>query len=926
MFPRTNLYHQLAFKPNMKILKNYGAGKILIAFIVFIVLNSSILQAATYYFSSSMGSDNYTSVQAKNQATPWQTINKLNAIMSTLLPGDSVLFKSGDSFPGSITIGVSGTAGHPITFGAYGSGTSKPVLDNRLSLTGWVSLGGNIWESTSSDLNGQPTALMIDDVLKPLGRYPNGDAPNKGYLTVTSHPTGSKTVFTDNTLPATTDWTGAEAVVRSSHWSINRVPVKSFSNQTITLGSNTSYEIVDKFGYFFQNHPATLDQDGEWCYLTTGKKIRLYSATDPNLKVIKVANTDKYIDINTRSYLVIDGFLMRGAKRCAINLFKVKYCTIKNCDILASGVNAMNINPATNECDSISVVNNNFNQSQSNCIAATGNRLAIKGNTIKNTGMIPGMAESWEPLGMYVGGNGITIEKNTIDSTGYIPILFGGNDVLIKENCINYYCTVTDDGGAIYTQSGPIPTETNRKIINNIILNGIGAPEGANSTIGYAEGIYMDDRSPNVEISGNSVAYCTNSGIFLHNAQKMNVKNNTVFSCGAAIRMQHDNIAPTFPIINNDIQNNILCSNNLKPEGALLSYSTLDELDLSKLGVLDNNIYCQPFLKNDYIKYRIVPTSQSISNLAGWQTFSGYDMHSVTSPRSFNLFSKILSDNGVYNSKFESNIADWSTWNPEFNTSSISRETGQLDGGCLAFKVTGTGTENSSRISTSISSISAGKSYLLKLSTKSTVAGNINCTISSTNFTVKTSTTRLDEEILFTANATQGSPLLHIYSGPEDGTVYIDNVEFYKVETLNPSDFIRFEYNTTAVASTITADKNYITPAGVSYSSGSTISIPAFGSIVLLKADIVSGIGQDVRAENKLFKLYPNPAYDMTYIVGEFGSLPTEATLYDLSGRVIRQEIVTSGSPIDIGSLLKGTYLVRILGNKQTQTLKLIKR
>jgi len=72
--------------------------------------------------------------------------------------------------------------------------------------------------------------------------------------------------------------------------------------------------------------------------------------------------------------------------------------------------------------------------------------------------------------------------------------------------------------------------------------------------------------------------------------------------------------------------------------------------------------------------------------------------------------------------------------------------------------------------------------------------------------------------------------------------------------------------------------------------------------------------------------LYPNPAYDMTYIVGEFGSLPTEATLYDLSGRVIRQEIVTSGSPIDIGSLLKGTYLVRILGNKQTQTLKLIKR
>lgn len=831
--------------------------------------NASLLRAATYYFSSSTGSDSYTTVQAQDQATPWQTISKLNEIMGTLLPGDKVLFLRGDSFPGTITIGASGSASNPITFGAYGSGTSKPILDNRLVLTGWTDLGGNIWEygATSSEptappsanlenqqfsgssLTSMPTALMINDVLQPLGRYPNIDATNRGYLKVSSHPAGSKAVFTDATLAGVPDWTGAEAVLRTTRWTLERRIVASHSSQTITLNSNTSYEIPNNYGYFFQNHPSALDKDGEWCYIATGNKIRLYSTTDPNTMVIKVANTDKYFDINSKSNLVINGFVMLGAKKVAIDLSNTSYCTIKNCEFVASGINALIIGSygATNN-DSISIINNIFTETQSSCINANGNRLAFIGNTITNTGFVPGMAESGSSWGIQSIGNGITLERNVIENTGYVPIIFHGNDVLVKENSVNYFCSAIDDGGGIYTQSGTgAAVETNRKIINNIVLNGVGAPDGTNSTSSSAEGIYIDDRSFNVEISGNTIAYCTNTGIFLHNAATINVKNNTIFSCNTALSIKHDNIAPTYPVVNSDIQNNLLVSNSIDPTKSLFSYRCIAFSELASLGTLDNNIYCQPFLNADYIKYQATSPSDIRSlNLADWQTLSGRDLQSLLSPISYTPYEPISTSNLIANGTFDIDFGGWGRINGTNATlTRLWDNTNQLDGGSLSVNVTG-GSFNSSTITKQLSStIIAGKTYLLRLSTKSTTSGSVECYLyqnaapyksGSFNFTLNVGPTRQNQEILFTAIATLdiNSSLL-IKLGAEDGTVYFDNVELYEVTPINPNSFIRFEYNTLASARTITADKNYITPESVKYAIGSSVSIPSFGSVVLLE-------------------------------------------------------------------------------------------
>src|SRR5579872_2429651 len=92
--------------------------------------------AANYYFAAS-GNDSYTTAQAQNKATPWQTITKLNSFFLSIKPGDSVLFKCGDTFTGTITVTKSGTAALPIIFASWGAG-AKPIITGLVPSGAWV--------------------------------------------------------------------------------------------------------------------------------------------------------------------------------------------------------------------------------------------------------------------------------------------------------------------------------------------------------------------------------------------------------------------------------------------------------------------------------------------------------------------------------------------------------------------------------------------------------------------------------------------------------------------------------------------------------------------------------------------------------------------------------------------------------------------
>jgi hypothetical protein len=79
-------------------------------------------QARKFYVSNS-GNDSYTTTQAQNELTPWVTLSKVQSSLSTLTVGDSILFKRGDKFSG--TLNIQSKTG--LFFGSYGTG-DKPLF------------------------------------------------------------------------------------------------------------------------------------------------------------------------------------------------------------------------------------------------------------------------------------------------------------------------------------------------------------------------------------------------------------------------------------------------------------------------------------------------------------------------------------------------------------------------------------------------------------------------------------------------------------------------------------------------------------------------------------------------------------------------------------------------------------------------------
>jgi parallel beta-helix repeat protein len=104
-----------------------GLAAMVLATGVFVYKAEESRAAGTYYVSSSSGNDS----NAGTQAAPWKTAAKVNSM--TFQPGDQILFKRGDTWVADPLIPrSSGTAGNPITFGAYGTG-NRPVLNGNNS-------------------------------------------------------------------------------------------------------------------------------------------------------------------------------------------------------------------------------------------------------------------------------------------------------------------------------------------------------------------------------------------------------------------------------------------------------------------------------------------------------------------------------------------------------------------------------------------------------------------------------------------------------------------------------------------------------------------------------------------------------------------------------------------------------------------------
>lgn len=127
-----------------------------------ILSDTSARQSAAFYLSASTGNDTNDGL---SPMTAWQSLSKANAL--SLLPGDSLLFKAGDTFPGKLSImNEGGSEASPITISQYGGG-EKPIIDGigyaasiHIQNSGYLRLSNlEIKNDGGAPQTGEPTNL-----------------------------------------------------------------------------------------------------------------------------------------------------------------------------------------------------------------------------------------------------------------------------------------------------------------------------------------------------------------------------------------------------------------------------------------------------------------------------------------------------------------------------------------------------------------------------------------------------------------------------------------------------------------------------------------------------------------------------------------------------------------------------------------------
>ncbi|WP_394767505.1 right-handed parallel beta-helix repeat-containing protein [Ferruginibacter sp.] len=616
--------------------------------LLLLIFNITIAESKNFYISAK-GSDSNTGL---TQAAAWQTITKLNASFGAIAPGDSILFKCGETFYGSVILGKSGTSGNPIVLGAYGNG-SQPVISGLTPLSLWTAIGNGVYQAFAPAVKNAVNMVTINNIPQEVGRYPNSDSANGGYLTVTAY--SGNTSMSSAGL-GSVDWTGAEVVARKMSYIIEKNRISAQSANTVSYiqtiqtinprNSNTpppTFPISPGFGLFIQRDARTLNKFGEWFYDSTGHVMKMYfGTTDPGSFTIQASSVDTLINIESHTNITVTNLNLTGANMAAVFFHDGSNVSVTKCTITNSGAKAIYGWYSFNTL----IDGNLINYSLCGAIDVRGpaTNVTITNNSIKNTALFTGMSSFYDPAdgnAIYVGVSmGARVSHNNVDSTGYNGIHFDGSYVNIDSNYINYYCANRNDGGGIYTFNSP---NTNRTIRNNIITNGVFVPFGTQEQTD-AQAIYLDGGARGVEIKNNSVSTIggTGFGIFMNSPKDVVVRDNTVFNCNGWYvgRQLNDSMS------NFSLKKNIIFNTVATQTAALHTHSGLNTIttpvvkniqqSLQLLGAVDSNCYNFVTPTPFYWYYATTIgggfTFPPSASFATWQSYTGLDAHSSLAP------------------------------------------------------------------------------------------------------------------------------------------------------------------------------------------------------------------------------------------------------------------------------------------------------
>lgn len=462
---------------------------------------AGVASATDYFVDSESGRDDYsgTLAQAGNGGGPWRTLNRI--VSASIQPGDRILLKCGGVWDSAVVLELKGTSDSPIVLTGYGDCTGRlPVLKPvsvsllpeyfRKESVGW-----------SAALSEPPGMVVHNGEVLSRARF-----PAKGWLKLTGINDAVRATPSDFPV-ALTALTGADLIVRTNDYSVEARRLYGIGSEgQLLVAKPFEFKPVVGAGYYLEGQQWMLESSGGWAYDQVGR--RIYLRQRPSGPV-DVSNSHVALGLDQSEYVRIQGVAIRFVTGVALDIVGGRNVELIDLDIADVGLAFVR----ARDSDNVLVKNLRARRSQHDGVVVHKSAgVAVMDSLIEDVGVSDNLRKSVAAI-QVDSSSPATVTNNRIFRTGYSSIMFGKNSV-VSGNVVTQSCMRLIDCGAIYTSGARKKYgHYNSRVFNNLISEVLGNLDGVERSAAITAGIYLDDESRGIEVSGNFVEK-TQRGIF----------------------------------------------------------------------------------------------------------------------------------------------------------------------------------------------------------------------------------------------------------------------------------------------------------------------------------------------------------------------------------------------------------------------------
>lgn len=465
--------------------------------------------------------------------------------------------------------------------------------------------------------------------------------------------------------------------ISSRPWRLDERKITGFNGTSYSFDAPTSYPVQAQSGYYLLGSLWMLDEPGEWFYDAATKVFYIWmpDGLAPAKRVL-LGVLDTGIDLRGRDNIAVDGLAIRRAG-VGVAMAGSSAVQLRNLTIADTAREGIEISNAANGVIEANLIERTGRDAISRSSTVPLPRtMVVQNNVIAGSGVsVASNGRKSLPItssAAIQAGVQAVVAGNSISRSSYHGI-FVNPGSQVNNNLVQESCMLLDDCGGIYIY-GP---QNNSTVSSNLVLSLTGNATGRPDNKTHTVGIYLDELSSGMTLSGNMVAFA-DYGIQLHDASMNTLQNNLLYGNRNYQLWNVENtkvVNPAGDVFGNNITSNLFIPTNANPG----VFQSTDFATTATFGSFSSNAYST--LLNPYVAREKPPTSDLLYTFQGWQGATYADSPRNLDPTGRQIAQvgytsfEITGTNIITNGDLSAGLAGWQSWNQLNPQNQMSVET-----------------------------------------------------------------------------------------------------------------------------------------------------------------------------------------------------------------------------------------------------------